>query len=199
MNVRALAEGDQLITLRKGGIRERNKHFEVAYDRFFLYPTFDHQHTDLVRESHLPELKRALDDGTWPGGTPGHAMTADSDMPQPRSVRIRAWADLAGTYRIDNSKALDRLSGYHVWSPNYATKRLNWKPSHPLWILLLRVHRIPRPVSIKVKDGYGGCRSWVDLERDIPFEGTAVLSDAEFARVKREIESITLESADASN
>jgi hypothetical protein len=27
--VRALAEGEQLVTLRKGGIREPNKHFEV--------------------------------------------------------------------------------------------------------------------------------------------------------------------------
>ena len=32
-----LAEGEQLITLRKGGIREENKHFEIEHDRFFLY------------------------------------------------------------------------------------------------------------------------------------------------------------------
>src|ERR671929_215941 len=58
VTVRALAEGEQLVTLRKGGIREENKHFEVEYDRFFLYPTFDHQRNDLVRESHHPELRR---------------------------------------------------------------------------------------------------------------------------------------------
>ncbi len=56
VTVRALAEGEQLLTLRKGGIREENKHFEIEHDRFFLYPTFDHQRNDLVRESHLPEL-----------------------------------------------------------------------------------------------------------------------------------------------
>ena len=44
------------MTLRKGGIREPNKHFEVEHERFFLYPTFDHQRSDLVRESHRPEL-----------------------------------------------------------------------------------------------------------------------------------------------
>ena len=49
VTVRALAEGEQLLTLRKGGIREENKHFEIEHDRFFLYPTFDHQRNDLVR------------------------------------------------------------------------------------------------------------------------------------------------------
>ena len=61
VTVRALAEGEQLITLRKGGIREPGKAFRLAHERFFLYPTFDHQAGDLVRESHQPELRRALE------------------------------------------------------------------------------------------------------------------------------------------
>src|SRR4028119_2294429 len=70
VTVRALAEGEQLLTLRKGGIREENKHFEIEHDRFFLYPTFDHQRNDLVRDSHLPELGRALEEGAWPEAEP---------------------------------------------------------------------------------------------------------------------------------
>ena len=62
VTVRALAEGEQLVTLRKGGIREPGKHFALDYDRFFLYPTFDHQRNDLVRESHQPELRGG---GAW--------------------------------------------------------------------------------------------------------------------------------------
>ena len=65
VTVRALAEGEQLVTLRKGGIREPERHFSLEYDRFFLYPTFDHQRPDLVRESHQPELSRALEEGVW--------------------------------------------------------------------------------------------------------------------------------------
>ena len=42
VTVRALAEGEQLLTLRKGGVHEPNKQFELAHNRFFLYPTFDH-------------------------------------------------------------------------------------------------------------------------------------------------------------
>ena len=70
VTVRALAEGEQLLTLRKGGIREADKHFALEHDRFFLYPTFDHQRNDLVRESHQPELRRALEEGVWPEGEP---------------------------------------------------------------------------------------------------------------------------------
>src|SRR5438552_12917159 len=65
VTVRALAEGEQLLTLRKGGIREPEKHFKLDYERFFLYPTFDHQRHDLVRQSHRPELMRALEEGVW--------------------------------------------------------------------------------------------------------------------------------------
>ena len=35
VTVRALAEGEQLVTLRKGGIREPDKHFKLEYERFF--------------------------------------------------------------------------------------------------------------------------------------------------------------------
>ena len=70
ITVRALAEGEQLLTLRKGGIREENKHFEIEHDRFFLYPTFDHQRNDCVRDAHVPELGRALEEGVWPDDEP---------------------------------------------------------------------------------------------------------------------------------
>ena len=97
VTVRALAEGEQLVTLRKGGIREPGKHFELEHDRFFLYPTFDHQRNDLVRESHQPELRRALEEGVWPDGEPpAQALTRDGGIPQPDRVRIRAWAEVAG-------------------------------------------------------------------------------------------------------
>ena len=84
VTVRALAEGEQLVTLRKGGIREPGKHFALDHDRFFLYPTFDHQRNDLVRESHQPELRRALEEGVWADGEPpAHALTPTAASPSP--------------------------------------------------------------------------------------------------------------------
>ena len=125
VTVRALAEGEQLLTLRKGGIREPEKHFKLEYDRFFLYPTFDHQRTDLVRESHRPELARALEEGVWSDGEPSpQAMLRELEISQPDRVRIRAWAEVAAHYTITDRRAVDALSPFYVWTTDYAEKRL---------------------------------------------------------------------------
>ena len=191
VTVRALAEGDQLVTLRKGGIREDGKHFEIEHDRFFLYPTFDHQRTDLVRESHRPELDRALEEGVWPDGAPPTgALSEDGGIGQPERVRLRAWAEVAASYLVTDPRAVEALSPYYVWTTDYAEKRLRWKPRHPLHVILLRAYRIPRPVTVRVRDEYGGCRSWLEVQRDLPFEGTPVLSEEEFVRAAEEVERI---------
>ena len=57
-------------------------------------------------------------------------------------------------------------------------------------MLLLRVHRIPRPVTVRVRDEYLGCRSWVEIDRDLPFEGTPVMADEEFDRAAAAIREI---------
>ena len=57
-------------------------------------------------------------------------------------------------------------------------------------MILLRTYRIPRPVTVKVRDEYHGCRSWLELTRELPFEGTPVLSDDEFERASEEIAAI---------
>jgi hypothetical protein len=57
-------------------------------------------------------------------------------------------------------------------------------------VILLRTYRIPRPVTVKVRDEYHGCRSWLELTRELPFEGTPVLSDEEFERASEEIAGI---------
>src|SRR5437588_609321 len=130
VTVRALAEGEQLLTLRKGGIREPEKHFKLDYERFFLYPTFDHQCADLVRQSHQPELARALEEGVWSDGEPPpHALRRDIPISQPDRVRIRAWAEVAAHYTVTDRRTVDALSPFYVWTPDYAEKRLAWVES----------------------------------------------------------------------
>src|SRR3954468_1897539 len=107
VTVRALAEGEQLLTLRKGGIREENKHFEIEHDQFFLYPTFDHQRNDLVRDSHVPELGRALEEAACPAPEPpASALTQDGGITQPGRVRIRAWAEVSASYLITDPRTI---------------------------------------------------------------------------------------------
>jgi len=191
VTVRALAEGEQLLTLRKGAVTEPDRHFTLEHDRFFLYPTFDHQRYDLVRESHQPELRRALEEGVWPDGEPPlHALVRDGGIGQPDRVRIRAWAEVAATWTVTDPRAVHELAPYYVWTTDYAEQRLAWRRHQPLHVILLRTYRIPRPVTVRAKDELGSCANWVEITRDLPFEGTPVLSDAEFERAYEEIAAI---------
>ena len=107
--------------------------------------------------------------------------TACGSAPGPRWPR---------PWTVTDRRAVDALSPFYVWTPDYAEKRLAWKRRHPLHVLLLRTYRIPRPVTVRVRDDYGGCRSWLEITRDLPFEGTPVLSDEEFERASEEIAAI---------
>jgi len=158
------------------------------------YPTFDHETGDLVRESHQPELRRALEEGVWSDGEPMlGAFTSGAPVQQPDRVRIRAWAQVAGQFTVTDPRCVDALSPFCVWTSDYAERRLGWRRHQPLHVLLLRTHRIPRPVTVRVRDEYNASHPWVELQRDLPFEGTPVLSDAEFERASEEIRAITSE------
>ncbi len=126
----------------------------------------------------------------WADGEPPTNALSAERVTQPDRVRIRAWAEVAAHYTITDRRALDALSPFYVWTPDYAEKRLDWKRRHPLHVLLLRTYRIPRPVTVRVKDEYGGCMSWVEIQRDLSFEGVPVLCDEEFDRAAEAIEEI---------
>ena len=183
VTVRALAECEQLITMRKGGIREENKHFELEHDQFFLYPTFDHQRNDLVRESHHPELRRALEEGVWPDDEPTpRALLQDGGIPQPDRVRIRAWAEVTDHWTTDDPRVVDAPLAVPRLDARLRDEaaRLEAAPPAPHHAPAGLPH--PAPVTVRVRDEYHGCRSWVDIERDLPFEGTPVMADEEFER-----------------
>lgn len=147
-----------------------------------------------MRPSHHPELRRALEEGVWPDEEPPpRALLQDGGIPQPDRVRIRAWAEVIDHFTVTERRPVDALRPFYVWTPDYAEKRLNWKRRHPLNVLLLRVHRIPRPVTVRVRDEYHGCRSWLEIDRDLPFEGTPVMADDEFDMARSEIQSICAE------
>ena len=52
------------------------------------------------------------------------------------------------------------------------------------------MHRIPRPVTVRVRDEHHGCHSWVEIDRDLPFEGVPVMADEEFDRAAARIKQI---------
>ena len=47
---------------------------------------------------------------------------------------------------------------------------------------------------MRVRDEHHGCHSWVEIDRDLPFEGDPVMADEEFDRARQEIHSLCAES-----
>lgn len=144
--VRALLAGEQILDLRKGGIKEDGRHFALQSTRVWLYPTVEHQERELLR----PAYRRWIDD-------------SERDAPPDRAIRIVGWADIVGVARLTEPDDLAKIDGKFIWTGDYAVSRLNWKKRDPLWVLALRAHRLDEPITVPWTEAYGGCTSWVDL------------------------------------
>ena len=166
ITVQALAEGGQILLLRKGGIHESGKDFRVIHPEFLLYPTYEHQREDLLKENHQPALAKLLE-----------------TTPRSESITFSHWARAEEIIEVEAQEKVEDLAPYHIWTDEYAQSRLRWKPMLPLSILLLRVYRMEQPVTVPYIKEYGGCTSWVDIIPRIDLGRLEpVLDDAEFRR-----------------
>jgi hypothetical protein len=147
----AIARGDQVLTLRKGGIRE--KEFAVEGARFWLFPGWEHE--------NAAELKRA-----WHG----ELSRSQREQPPDSRIPIRARCTVVEAWELADAAAVAALDPFHPWTPEYAVQRLRWRPSKPLIALLLRAEALVEPVMLAPSEAYGGCRSWVEIDADPPVD-----------------------------
>jgi hypothetical protein len=160
---RALAEGRQALVLRKGGIEEPAGTFRLEHRRFWLYPTYVHQQ----RAGIKPEAGPLLD-------------AAEADRPAAGTVRLTHFADVAGIYQLPHLAAAGAVDRLHLWSAATVESRFAYRRPG-LNVLPVRVYRAAEAFDLPEKPEYAGCRSWVELERELPIEGaTPVLTDEAF-------------------
>ena len=164
VTVRALADGRQIVLVRKGGIREEGRAFRVEEPRFLLYPTYEHQRADLLQPEYHADLQAAL-----------------ADAPLPNTLRVSHWAEVTDVFQTFEADQVRALAPHYVWTTAYAEERLRWQPKKPLYVLLLRVYRLAESHTLPVVPRYLGCKSWVELEQPISLEGMEpVLDDATY-------------------
>ncbi|MFN8122665.1 MAG: DUF1802 family protein [Thermoleophilia bacterium] len=165
----ALAQGAQVLIVRKGGIGEKT--FELPHPAFFLFPTYAHQRPELVKAAHHGDFAGALDRRDDPDRLP-----------------LALWAELVSSHPIRDPEALDAIDHLHILTPDYAAERLKWRRKHPLWAAVLRVWRLEEPVVLDVGPEHGGCVSWIQLPEGLaPGARTPALGDAEFAAAERRV------------
>ena len=187
--VQALLEGEQILDVRKGGIREDGRHFSVQATRLWLYPTLEHQRPELLKPAYARWVGAdATESGEPPPSVPDATDIAAIDRGRSSAEKdfvVSGWADVVGAATTSDPDVLEALDGKVVWSREYVETRFKWKRRDPLWILALRVHRLHEPVAVPYRDAYGGCTSWVELDGlpddpdSLPSE--PVLSDVAFA------------------
>ena len=171
VTIAALAAGDQVLIVRKGGIGE--KRFELPHPRFYLFPTYAHQRPELV----TPAARERF----------GDPLAVRED---PERLPLAVYAELTGAHAIADPDALAAIDHLHVLTPDYAAERLRWRRKHPLWAAVLRVWTVPTPPVLHVGPEHGGCVSWVELPAAIGAPGGLVpaLDDDAFARAAADVE-----------
>jgi hypothetical protein len=163
--IRALGEGKQIIVLRKGGIIEETRDFQLIKPRFFLLPTYEHQREELLK----PEFRHFV----------GESLTDWSSAQQ--TVKLEFFAEAVEDLEVTDQAMLDLLRGHHIWTDAFAEERLRWKRTKPLHVLLLRVWKLEHAMELPLHDSYTGCKSWVSLEdRMLDMPMSPVLEEGQF-------------------
>lgn len=170
----ALGRGDQVIMLRKGGIREDGRHFKIEHEGFLLYPGLYHEGELLLKPEHRGLLQES----------PGTVAGADGSQ----DITLAIYCELVETVEISEEHQVRALDPFHIWSKEFPVRRFNWKPRHPLKLMIVRAYRLDRPVTVAVHASYAGCKSWVELVDTVGLAGLVpALGDSDFAARRSEI------------
>jgi hypothetical protein len=168
---KALAEGRQALILRKGGIAENSGEFHLEHSRFWLFPTYLHQNPEGLKPQALPLLE-----------------AVEADRPPAGVVRLSHLAEVGGVYHLHDLIAAFKIGDMHLWSEETVRARFEYRRPG-LYVLPVRVYRAAQAFELPDTAYYAGCKSWVELEKELSTEGaTPVLDEEAYRAVRRELD-----------
>ena len=141
-----LGNGIQKVLVRKGGIHERT--FVPEYDTFFLFPTWEHQNADAIRDEWREEFKKLSE-------------------PEPENglVPIRYIARIEAVKKVEDEKLLEKFEEFHVYTPQEILSRFRRYKKSFLWFVLPRVWEIEK--FELPHDEFVGCASFYEIPSEI--------------------------------
>ena len=175
---KALEDGKQMLLLRKGGIMEYRKGFEVKHNEFLLYPTFEHQSVESIKDDYKEKLNEIIEEQNKYNKSNNNRKKIDIDNKNFNTANnniIKLLAKVEDVIEISDKLILSELRDYHIWSDEYVTMRMNYNPSKPMSILLLRIYKLRKPLIVDINDTWAGCKSWIDIETDREFQNSHIL------------------------
>ena len=160
--VEALGQGEQIVILRKGGIAEGRGGFRAEHERFWLFPTRFHQQAEGV----VPEAA---------------ARFGSMIFPPENVLRLQFAAKVVEARQLKSLAAAERLAGQHIWRDDVIAERFDWGRDQGIYAMAVRVRQLAVPMDLPMLDGYGGCKSWIELEPSMDISAAnPVLEDAIF-------------------
>ena len=167
--IAALARGEQVFLLRKGGIAEGRRGFELRHRKFLFFPTWEHQHVESVK-SEYRDLFQQL------------------QPRDPEAVAIAYSAEVTDIAPAPSRERFRQLAPHHIWTESFIDLRYGYRPDLPLFLVVVRVHRLPRVAEIANDRRYAGCRSWVDLLEEVSIaESRPAIGEDSFERQRQAI------------
>lgn len=167
MCCRALAEGRITLTVRKGGIHERGGGlFALEQPRFALMPTYLHQEPTRVLPAYA-----------------GNYFVGVVQDPAPGTITIAAWAQAVRIWKVAELGQVQALGAELLWSADELARRFAYRDQPWLYVVALRIFRLPTPVGIIDHPSYAGCRSWIPLKQPVLTVGSQpVLGETAFSQ-----------------
>ena len=170
--VDAMARGELIAMIRKGGIRERRAGFDVRHDRFLLYPTYFHEKLDELDTRFHATLESS------------HAM-----RPVEGTVDLRYVAQVAAVWQITELDRLRAIDAEHGLTWGAVESRFRYRDDPRVHVVAVRVSALASVASLPEARRYAGCVSWVKLDADVDLRGaTPVMKEEAFARRLRALE-----------
>ncbi|HEY4130725.1 MAG TPA: DUF1802 family protein [Gemmatimonadaceae bacterium] len=158
--VDAMARGEIIAMVRKGGIREQRAGFSVRHERFLFYPTFFHEKEKELQPRFITTLEHA------------HAR-----RPEEGTIRLEYLADVVGLWEVKELEVLREIEPEHGLAWNAVESRFHYKNKPGVQVVAVRVSRLTEPVVVPEIRRYQGCVSWVTLDEAVDVSNTTPVLD----------------------
>jgi len=146
--IHLLSKGDTTLIIRKGGKDDPSGQLLNKSDTFFLAPSYRHSDPAIFAKEFHRDIEKIN-------------LTPDKD-----TITLSSFARVEKALVIKDKSKLNSIYGWHGYSKEEAERMFNYK--EPLvYLYLLRVYNLQKPIIIPKPDNYSGCKSLVSLNKNV--------------------------------
>ena len=102
------------------------------------------------------------------------------------SVNITHWCEVAHVWTVRDAESLARLEPLVVIPRETLDARYRFRPDQVLYVIAVRAWQLEKPVEVRYREEYGGCRSWVSVDEEIDIDGSRAVLTEQVLKAKLE-------------